>query len=285
MGNNPISMVDPDGGWAGGHGYGRGGASSAEYARFTKNMGISLWNVAKSLFNSIWYIGDTVDGLAAVTETLMAASGVFGGVPGNPYLNTLLYDSWGYNSNTNGTLIGISNAIDNYGQRLSSKDPNVREVAFGEGVFGIFAGEGIGALSKLSSVRLLSKVRVGTPAIGAGSATPLLEAGTMGGGNIALGVTEHLDDFAKSVGGSTWKSWGAKDFQPQFLQTINNPANKIHFNLNGVSSPWGAVSEGAKGFGVSRATSWELYQLYSNPAALQRTIFYQGGKVVPNPFD
>jgi|GEM_PF-2467919 len=105
-----------------------------------------------------------------------------------------------------------------------------------------------------------------------------------GGGNIALGVNEYLDDFASSVNGSTWKMWGAQDFQSQFLKTINNPANKIHFNLDGVSSPWGAVSEGAKGFGVSRATSWELYQLYSNPTALERTIFYRGGQIVPNPF-
>lgn len=105
------------------------------------------------------------------------------------------------------------------------------------------------------------------------------------GGNIALGVAEHLDDFAKSVGGSTWKTWGAKDFQAQFLETINNSANKIHFNLDGVTSPWGAISEGAKGLGASRATSWELYQLYSNPAALQRTVFYLSGKIVPSPFN
>jgi RHS repeat-associated protein len=105
-----------------------------------------------------------------------------------------------------------------------------------------------------------------------------------GGENIALGVGEYLDDFARGVNGSTWKTWGAKDFQSQFLETINNPANKIYFNLDGVASPWSAISEGARGLGISRATSWELYQLYSNPAALQRTIFYQGGKIVPNPF-
>lgn len=99
-----------------------------------------------------------------------------------------------------------------------------------------------------------------------------------------MGVSEHLDDFARTVNGDTWKTWGAKDFQSQFLETINNPANKIHFNLDGVASPWGAETEGAKGFGVSRATSWELYQIYSNPGALQRTIFYQGGEVVPSPF-
>src|ERR1700712_4207519 len=38
--------------------------------------------------------------------------------------------------------------------------------------------------------------------------------------------------------------------------------------------------EGAKGYGTSRATSWELYQIYSNPEALRRTVFYIEGKVV-----
>lgn len=69
------------------------------------------------------------------------------------------------------------------------------------------------------------------------------------GTNIALGVSEYLDDFAQSVKGSTWQTWGTKDFPSQFLETINNSANKIHFNLDGVTSPWGAVSEGAKGYG------------------------------------
>ena len=105
-----------------------------------------------------------------------------------------------------------------------------------------------------------------------------------GGNNIALGVSEYLDDFVKNVNGSTWQTWGTKNFQSQFLETINNSANKIHFNLDGIVNPWGAVSEGAKGFGVSRATSWELYQLYSNPAALERTTFYREGQVIPNPF-
>ncbi|MES2372836.1 MAG: DUF6443 domain-containing protein [Bacteroidota bacterium] len=102
--------------------------------------------------------------------------------------------------------------------------------------------------------------------------------------NIALGVREYLDDFARSVSGSTWKSWGTKDFQSQFLDVINNKSNKIHFNLDGINNPWGAITEGAKGFGKSRVTSWELYQLYSNPEVLGRTIFYKGGKVVANPF-
>ena len=121
--------------------------------------------------------------------------------------------------------------------------------------------------------------------MGIKSGDDVLNTAAREGNNIALGVSEHLDDFARNVNGNTWKTWGAKNFESQFLETIKNPANKIHFNLEGITSVWGAVSEGAKGLGKSRATSWELYQLYSNPEALQRTIFYQGKKVVPNPFN
>jgi hypothetical protein len=109
-----------------------------------------------------------------------------------------------------------------------------------------------------------------------------------GGNNIALGVTEHLDDFAKNVNGTTWRSWGAQDFPSQFMSTIGNSSNKIHFNMTGPSgnmiNTWKAVTEGSKGLGVSRATSWELFQLYSNPGALQRTTFYFNGKTIPSPF-
>ena len=105
------------------------------------------------------------------------------------------------------------------------------------------------------------------------------------GGNIALGVRESLGSFAKKVGGSTWETWGTKNFKTQFLKTINDPANKIHFNLDGVGDVWKAVSDGAKGLGISKhVTSWELSQIYSNPSALKRTTFYLNGKVVPNPF-
>jgi hypothetical protein len=112
--------------------------------------------------------------------------------------------------------------------------------------------------------------------------------GAKGGEKIALGVTEHLDDFARSVNGTTWKTWGAQDFPSQFMSTISNSSNKIHFNLTGPSgnmiNSWKAVTEGSRGLGASRATSWELFQLYSNPNAMQRTTFYFNGKIVPNPF-
>lgn len=99
-----------------------------------------------------------------------------------------------------------------------------------------------------------------------------------------MGVREHLGDFAKSVNGSTWKTWGAADFESGFMKAINNSANKIHFNLTGIDNPWSAISQGAKGFQTGGYTNWELFQLYSNPGALQRTTFYLNGKVVPSPF-
>ncbi|MCY7357007.1 MAG: RHS repeat-associated core domain-containing protein [Rudanella sp.] len=108
------------------------------------------------------------------------------------------------------------------------------------------------------------------------------------GVNIALGVREHLDDFAKTVSGETWKTWGGQNFQSQFLGTINDPSKKIHFNLTGpdgkMINAWKAVTEGAKGFGNGTITNWELHQLYSNPGALQRTTFYFNGGKVPSPF-
>ena len=105
---------------------------------------------------------------------------------------------------------------------------------------------------------------------------------------IALGVSEYLDDFAKSIGGATWKTWGTMDFKSQFLDIINNPLNKIHFNLTGPDNKminvWESITEGSKGFNTSKVTSWELYQIYSNPEAIGRTTFYLNGNVVPNPF-
>ena len=108
--------------------------------------------------------------------------------------------------------------------------------------------------------------------------------GNSGGNNIALGVREGLANFAKRVNGTTYKTWGKTDFESQFFETINNPANRIHFNLDGIDNPWRAISEGAKGFQSGGFTNWELYQIYSHSSILNRTIFYQAGNIVSNPF-
>jgi hypothetical protein len=61
--------------------------------------------------------------------------------------------------------------------------------------------------------------------------------------------------------------------------------NKIHFNLDGIDDVWKAVSDGLKGYGKSEyITSWELFQVFSNPDVLKRTVFYRNNGVVGNPF-
>ncbi len=106
--------------------------------------------------------------------------------------------------------------------------------------------------------------------------------------NIALGVSEHLDDFAKSIGGITHETWGTEDFPKQFMDVISDPLNRIHFNLTGPDGSkinvWNAITDGSKGLNSQKVTNWELYQLYINPEAQARTTFYFGDKVVPNPF-
>lgn len=102
--------------------------------------------------------------------------------------------------------------------------------------------------------------------------------------NIALVVREYLDDFIVMVQGNNWEKWPPSSFEMLFNNVINNGKNKVHFNIDGISNPWSAVTEGACGLGISRVTNWQLYQVYSNPSILQRTVFYRAGKVVPNSF-
>jgi len=65
--------------------------------------------------------------------------------------------------------------------------------------------------------------------------------------NIALGLSDHLEGFSELVKGSTWRIW-AKDveFSSKFLEVINNSSNKIHFNLDGITS--------------ASSTKWQLNQ-------------------------
>ncbi|MBL7854171.1 MAG: hypothetical protein JNL17_07225 [Cyclobacteriaceae bacterium] len=113
----------------------------------------------------------------------------------------------------------------------------------------------------------------------------LFRKGLSQGDDIALGVRESLGSFSEKIKAKTWEVWGTDDFKNQFLQTIKNPSNRIHFNLDGIPDVWKAVNDGVKGFGKSDyVTSWELYQVYSNPDVLKRTFFYRNGQIVESPF-
>jgi hypothetical protein len=74
---------------------------------------------------------------------------------------------------------------------------------------------------------------------------------------------------------------GELDYEFEFRQVINDPANTIHFNLNGIDNVRRAIELRSKGYlGLANNyTNWELFMINSNPAALARTIFYKGGQI------
>ncbi len=128
------------------------------------------------------------------------------------------------------------------------------------------------------------KMATGGPVLGLGEAA--LEGAAGSGDTIALGVREKLGDFAEMVGGKTWHIWGKENFQSEFSSVMSDPANDIHFNLDGPGdqpiNPWAAAQEGASS--NPRATSWELAQIRNNPQWWNRITFWQNGQIVPNPF-
>lgn len=106
-----------------------------------------------------------------------------------------------------------------------------------------------------------------------------------GGKNIALGIGEHLEQFAAQTGGSTWKEWAAQNplnWKSSFADVVSNPANSVMFNLTGVDNAWTAVARAARGAGG--ATDWELLQIQQNPGWWSRIRFFTNGQAIPNPF-
>lgn len=183
------------------------------------------------------------------------------------------YDGWGFLEPTD-----MTNYYTYKAETVTSKDEGYSLLT--DVGFEVVNAWGLRFSIGLRTVKPIMNTKNATAGAGAGG----IAGAVSGGEKIALGVSETLDDFAKGVGGKTWKTWGADSFESQFMETINNPLNEIHFNLDGIDGVWKAISEGAKGLSSSRVTSWELYQIYSNPSVLKRTIFYRGGAVVPAPF-
>jgi hypothetical protein len=66
------------------------------------------------------------------------------------------------------------------------------------------------------------------------------------------------------------------------MDVMNNPMNRVSFNLTGVDKPFAAAARAAAGRGG--ATDWELFQIMQNSAWWNRIVFYNNGQVVPNPF-
>jgi len=120
----------------------------------------------------------------------------------------------------------------------------------------------------------------------AGETGDLMKFLPSGGGNrpFAMGVDNHLDNFASAHGADTWKQFDdVMNWQPQVLDRLSNPNQRVLFNLDDVDI-WGGVNRAASGRGG--ATDWELLQIYQNPNLWNDTLeFWQGGQRVANPFE
>lgn len=117
-----------------------------------------------------------------------------------------------------------------------------------------------------------------------------LGGGTTGGMNMALGLDQSgsLAKFASEVGGQTFNAWQGNDFQANFLKNLNDPNNRVSFDLTGIDNPYAAVTRVARNGGAiggeAGYTDWELYQIYMNRDTWSRITWYNKGGVVDNPF-
>ena len=111
--------------------------------------------------------------------------------------------------------------------------------------------------------------------------------------DIALGLRPSLASFANEVGASPWQLWKLNGltrrdpFGQHFGRVFNNAASNarhIYFNLQGISDPLASARLGRGGFFGGNYTNAELHLIRSNPALLQKTIFFNGGVQVPSPF-
>jgi hypothetical protein len=141
MGNNPINGIDPNRG------------SFYPTVGDVKALGRGLWTETKGLFSSLWYLGDTIDSAAAITELGIASSGILGGSPYfSPYTNLVIYDAQYTKTNTAGLYLAIGKSINNYYTRITSDNSEVSAEAFGEAFPAILSLKGLGSLSKMSVI-------------------------------------------------------------------------------------------------------------------------------------
>ena len=83
--------------------------------------------------------------------------------------------------------------------------------------------------------------RTAAKAVARWGARKAAAAGAGRGMTIALGLSDHLDEFAARNAASTWRLWGATNFRAQFTEAMSDASNQILFNLDGVDV-WGGFS-------------------------------------------
>ncbi|MFG5779819.1 hypothetical protein ACFIQF_22395 [Comamonas sp. J-3] len=115
--------------------------------------------------------------------------------------------------------------------------------------------------------------------------TEAVETGAYCSANIrpfALGINEHLDEFAQARGAMTWKYLpNPMQWKSGVTDALLNPRQPVHFNLDGVNV-WNGVQRASAGCGG--ATDWELLQINRNPQYWDSLQFWENGQHAPNPF-
>ncbi len=104
----------------------------------------------------------------------------------------------------------------------------------------------------------------------AGNASAVVEAAVS---KVAFGFEKQARGLANKIGGSHLMDFKG-DWKGEFLNTINNSKNELHFSLNDFE---GSVMSNI--LNPRRSNSnWELNTLYQNKDAFERTIFHVGDK-------
>jgi hypothetical protein len=109
--------------------------------------------------------------------------------------------------------------------------------------------------------------------------------------HIALGLSQHVKSFSEQVGGRNLMA--DMDWKNQVVRAAYDGNTKISVTLDGVEGRDGVLMRGKYAeAGVSNAEvdgrqpspfDWEMYML-DEGKAWSRVTFYEGGKVVDNPF-
>jgi hypothetical protein len=102
---------------------------------------------------------------------------------------------------------------------------------------------------------------------------------------IVLGWDQFLDKFAEKHGGKKVLQLAEDPMQWKltFQKVMNDPNNKIKFNLRGITDPLESAARGSTPRG--QATDWELAQIYANKDWWPRIEWYDHlGRIVANPF-
>jgi RHS repeat-associated protein len=108
---------------------------------------------------------------------------------------------------------------------------------------------------------------------------------TPAGNRLALGVSEHIDEFAKAF--SAQHLMAAQNFRQAFMASMNCPNTQVYFNLaDRGGKMMNALQRAQLGMDPRNLepVNWELAQIMQNPQWWNRITFVYNGSVVANPF-